>query len=109
MAVLAYQGSKPTGVALNLVAASGGGDKVKPNDHGMFVVRNGDGTATTVTLVNPGSDKYGSARPDPTFSVAAGATVVFGPLPKDLADPSDGKVGFTYSKTTSLTVGALSA
>ena len=109
MAVLVYQSSSPAGIALTLGAAAGGGDEIKPRKNGVVVVRNGDGTATVVTVVTPGLDKYGIARPDITLSVAAGATAVFGPFEADLGAVADKMVDLTYSKVTSLTVGAFVA
>lgn len=107
MAQLSYQNPKPSGVTVTFASAAGGGDTLKPEENGVLLVRNGDATATTVTVVVPGSDKYGSARPDLTLSVAASATGAFGPFPKDLADPADGLIDITYSKVTSLTVAAV--
>lgn len=107
MATLTYQAAKTAGVTLTMNAASGGGDAVAAKDNGVLIVKNGDATSTTVTVVTPGNDKYGVARPDVTFSVAAGATAVLGPFPKDLVDPVTHLVGLTYSKVTALTVGAL--
>lgn len=106
MAVLNYNASSHLGVALPFVAASAGGDTIAPAPNGVLLVRNGDTTATTVTVVVPG-DAYGQARPDYTFSVAAGATAAFGPLPRDLVN-TDGLVALTYSKVVSLTVVAVS-
>lgn len=108
MATLGYQSSQPTGTAVNLVAASAGGDKLPSNDRGCFMVRNGSGASITVTLVTPSNTKYGQADPDVPVAVAAGATTVIGPLPKDLENPSDSLVAFTYSAVTSVTVGAIS-
>lgn len=104
MATLNYQTAKTTGTTLTFTAAAVGGDAVRPNDGAYVLVANGDGTSTTVTVVVPGTDKYGLARPDITVSVAAGATAVIGPFPSDLA--SSGLVNLTYSKVTSLTVAA---
>ena len=107
MATLGYQSSQPTGTALNLVAASAGGDKLPSSDSGALVVRNGGASPVTVTLVTPAQTKYGQADPDVPVVVAAGATTLIGPLPKDLENPSDGLVAFTYSAVTSVTVGAV--
>lgn len=105
MATLTYQQvSAATGTAANLVAASAGGDKVLPNDRGALMVRNGSGSPINVTLLVPGNTKWGQAQPDPVIAVAAGATTLIGPLPTDLADPTDGLVAFTYSAVTSVTV-----
>jgi hypothetical protein len=62
----------------------------------------------TVTVLTPGNDKYGQARPD--IAVAVPATTgerLIGPFPADLADPADGLVAITYSGVTSLTVAAV--
>lgn len=88
-------------------AAAGGGDKVAPNDHGYFHVRNGGGSPITFTTLTPGNDKYGQARPDIAGSVPAGGDRIFGPFPADLADPADGLVAFTYSGVTTVTVAAI--
>jgi hypothetical protein len=56
---------------------------------GSYVtVRNGSGSSINVTIVVPGNDAYGSARPDPVKAVAAGANTRFGPFPYDLGDPA---------------------
>lgn len=106
MATLSYQTARPTGLNVTLAAAAGGGDAIRPNDRGVVMFKNLDSTATVVTLVTPGTDKYGSARPDPTFSIPAAGVAVLGPFPTDLADPSTGLVTFTYSKVVTFTVGA---
>jgi hypothetical protein len=55
----------------------------------QVLVRNGSGGSITVTVVTPGNDPYGSARPDFTKTVAAGAlTSLGGPFPPDLGDPA---------------------
>jgi hypothetical protein len=108
MATLTYIQAKTSAVsAAAQAAASVGGDKVAPSDRGMLVFRNGDASSKVVTLVVPGNTKYGVANPDPTFTVAAGATAYIGPLTADLADPADGLVAFTYSAVTSCTVSAV--
>lgn len=103
MATLAYTPLSPLGVAPAMAAASAGGDKIKDHPSGCVVVRNADATSTTVTV--PGTE-YGQARPDYTFVVTAGQTAYLGPFPADLRG-SDGLVALTYSKVTSLTVGAI--
>lgn len=105
MADLAYQTSAATGVAITFASASAGGDKVLPDPRGVVLVKNGDASAKTVTVVVPGT-KYGQALADITLSVAAGAEAVFGPFADDLAD-TDGKVALTYSAVTSVTVAAV--
>lgn len=106
MATLTYTQVSYFGVSPTLAAASVGGDEIAVHASGCVIVHNADATATTVTVVVPGS-KYGQARPDYTVSVAAGATAYIGPFVGDLADPITRRVGLTYSKVTSLTVGAI--
>lgn len=105
MALLVTKVISLAGQAADLVAASGGGDTVTPGDHVILEVNNGDGTATVVTLVTPGKDKFGSPEADLTVSVAAGKRAKIGPIDRRFADPADGKAHVTYSKATSLTVG----
>lgn len=106
MAVLAPQAVKITGTVPTLVAASGGGDQVQPGDLVFLVVKNGDASSKTVTVVVPGSE-FGQPRPDVPVVVAAGATEYIGPLVHDLADPTTHNVGISYSAVTSVTVGVL--
>lgn len=105
MAVINYQRVGHLGGVVNFTAAAAGGDKTVPNRAGTFLVRNGDTTATTVTVVVPG-EAYGIARPDYTLSVAAGATAALSGFPADLAG-ADGYVDLSYSKVTALTVAAI--
>lgn len=109
MATLGYQQSKPTGVAVNFVAASGGGDKIPAKPNGVALVKNGGGSPITVTVAVPGNDAYGTARPDFTVSVAAGATEAIGPFTSDLEDPTDALVHLSYSGVSSVTVAAIAA
>lgn len=54
-----------------------------------LLIRNGSGAGITVTVVVPGNDPYGTAKPDFTKTVAAGALTSFGgPFPNDLGDPA---------------------
>lgn len=107
MALLGFQQSKIGGTALNFVAASAGGDTFPPNNDGVLLVRNDSAGAITVTVVVPGSTKYGQADPDVTVPVAAGATSAVGPFPADLADPDDNQVHVTYTAAASVSVAAV--
>lgn len=107
MAVLTYQSPTIAGTTLNAVAASVGGDTIVPSASGFLQVKNGGGASITVTIVVPGNTKYGQAQPDVPVTVAAGATALIGILPADLADPSNGRVGISYSSVTSVTVAAV--
>jgi hypothetical protein len=108
MATLTYKQPVIGGTDPAFAAAAGGGDKVLPNDRGYLHVRNGSGAPITVTVLTPGNDKYGQARPDIAVSVpATTGERIIGPFPADLADPADGLVAITYSGVTSLTVTAI--
>lgn len=103
MATITPQTSTHMSIAVTMAAAAAGGDKVHPN--ALTLIRNADTTATTVTVVVPGT-AYGIARPDYSFSVAAGEIASVGRFPTDLAN-ADGTVDLTYSKVTALTIGSV--
>lgn len=105
MALLAVQTAKIGGTTVTYAAAGGSGDTFKPNERAQLLVRNGGGSAITVTVAVPGTTKYGVNEPDVTSSsIAASGEAAIGPFPADLADPSDGLVHVTYSATASVTV-----
>lgn len=106
MATLAYHQVAIAGTDPAPAAAAGGGDKIAPNDRGALLYANGSGADITVTVVVPGNDKYGSARPDRDVVVTAGESRLIGPFPADLAG-TDGLVAITYSGVTSLTVSGI--
>lgn len=107
MALLTYQRATITGKMVTLANASAGGDTVAPSSKGMLMVKNGDSSAHNVTVVVPGNTQFAQPEPDVTVAVAAGATVLIGPLPAQLADPADGLVHVSYAATTSMQVAAV--
>lgn len=100
MALLAKQQIGITGAAItySAVAAS---DTVEPDDRAFYHVKAG-GTATTVTVVVPGS-QYGQARPDVAVGPLTSTDRFIGPLVADLADPATGLITIQHSATTSVT------
>ena len=94
-----------TGTAPTFVAAAGGGDTVDSDGSGrsFLVVRNGDASAHTVTIVDPRTTEAGGAFPDPAYVVAAGGERWI-PLEAFFRNPATGKVAITYSDVTSVTV-----
>lgn len=104
MAVLSQLTSKIAGTQVTYVAASAGGDTFPANDRAHLHVKNGSGASITVTVVTPGTTKYGQADPDVAVAVPAGQEYVIGPFPADLANPADSRVAVTYSAVASLTV-----
>jgi hypothetical protein len=108
MALIAVQQVAVTGTAITLTAANGGGDTVRPaQDNVYLVVRNGDASPKTVTIVRPGTDRVGQAVPDLPVAVAAGAETII-PISQEFRDTADNLVDITYSAVTSVTVGAIS-
>lgn len=112
MATIAVQQAAAEGIALALSAAAGGGDSVA-NVRGRTIVavRNGDASPKTVTIPNvtptrPAEGPFPAMTvPDIVKVVAAGETVLIGPIPQAYNDAS-GNVALTYSAVTSVTVGA---
>lgn len=113
MAAITVQTVNKSGVAANLVAASGGGDTFinDASELTLLMVRNGGGSSITVTIdVVPTnvSTSFGSLSvSDTAVAVAAGATAVIGPFRQALYNNGSGLVSVTYSGVTSVTVAAL--
>jgi hypothetical protein len=99
-------------IAALRVAASAGGDKVRPGPNVFLEVNNGGGSPITVTVNDPNSRGPVGANAfdgDLVKSVAAGKLAYIGPLTAErFADPSDGLAAITYSGVTTVTVVAIS-
>ena len=108
MALISYQNPALTGTAITFAAANGGGDEIQAKSNSLLLVRNDDASPVNVTIVVPGNDQYGGARPDIVKSVGAGEIVAFGPFPDDL-EAADGKIDITYAGVTDLFVAAVLA
>lgn len=104
MALLAPQYPRITGTAITFSSAAGGGDTIAPAPSSVLHVRNGSGSPITVTVVVPGTDDFGQARPDIAVTVAASAHTAIGPFSSALLLNSSGVIDITYSGVTSLTV-----
>lgn len=63
---------------------------------------NSSGGSITITVVVPGNDPYGTARPDYTKSCANNALTAFGPIPADLIDPATGLATIICSAVSSV-------
>ncbi len=59
-------------------------------------------TATTVTLVVPGNDEYGTAKPDVTSASLTNVTRVF-LIPRSAASSSTGLVTVNFSQVANVT------
>ena len=108
MTIINIQRASRAGTVITTQAATATDTFVAEPD-GVLDVVNGGGAPTTITFATPGSDKYGSARPEVTVTVAAGARkrIGFGDrgvgFPDDLVDPADDLVHISTSPTTSVT------
>jgi hypothetical protein len=90
------------------VAAAGGGDTVTPGNFTWLEVTNGGGAPINVTVVVPGNDEYGTAKPDLVVAVANATTRKIPMRSYGFIDPSTNLINITYSAVTSVTVGAYS-
>lgn len=108
MATLTVNQLSLTGTAPTFVAAGAGGDDFGNDGVRTFlVVKNGGGSAVTVTLNDTGSVSPPSAKafdPDVDVSVSAGGEAWIGPFDTARFGSS---VGVTYSGVTSVTVAAV--
>lgn len=106
MATITPQTVSSSGTVLTLAAASGGGDTIANALGATFIVRNGDASSHSFTLVQQNACDMGSNTPthDLTVAVAAGAqeAIVIGGKYVD----SSGNAHVTYTAVTSVTVGA---
>jgi hypothetical protein len=87
------------------VAAS---DTIANVDDRMFLhVKNVSGTNDSVVIVIPGNDQFGSAIPDPSYTVplTTGDKMIM--LTPAMADPATGLITVTHSQTTSVTCALL--
>lgn len=85
------------------VAASGGGDDCATGPGVEVAVKNGSGSAVTVTLVTPGTVDGDLGITDRAVSVPAGGETTI-PVTDRYRDPSTGRASITYSAVTSVTV-----
>lgn len=106
--LLAPQAVVITGTLVTFTAADITGNTFSPNSRGVLHVKNGSGGSINATVVIPGTDAYGQARPDVVVAVAAGAEKAIGPFPLDAADPTTMLVTVNFSAVTSVTVALLS-
>lgn len=102
MAALNTVQTGPAGVLVPMAAASAGGDTFSGKERGVLILRNADAAAATVTIVVPGTGRYGQPEPDIALVVPAGETAVFGMFDGPMR--ANGEVSVTYSKVTALTV-----
>lgn len=105
MADLTVTNLSRAGITPTLGAAGAGGDTFTNSDERAFVVvKNGGGSAITVTL-DILTTVDGQAVTDPTVSVPASGERWIGPFPRNHYNNAQDKVTITYSSVTSVTVG----
>lgn len=102
MATITKQIAVPAGIALTFGAANSGGDQFLNTGKEVLIVKNGDSTATTVTITGQRACNQGTTHSQ-AISVAASAEEVIGPLNPYFYNDANGYVQITYSKVTSLT------
>lgn len=108
MATLTTQQVTRSGLAPTFAAAAAGGDKFAGTKDTVLYVKNGGGSAVTVTIVTPKEAFAGAAIADIAVPVPAAGERVIGPFPaSNFNDPADGLTSVIYSGVTSVTVAAL--
>lgn len=80
------------------------GDTFLPNGRSFVTVENGSGGSITVTVVVPGNDDFGNARPDHSVTVAAGTERDIPINRAEFVDPATGLVTVICSAVTSVTI-----
>lgn len=102
MAALSRQSITKAGAAVTFASAAGGGDTLaNPTAWDVLLIKNGDTSSKTVTLVVPGTDWNGQAIADTPVVVPAGETWA---VKLDPRYASSGTLSITYSAVTSVTV-----
>jgi hypothetical protein len=88
-------------------AASGGGDKFKPEDNVVVHVKNASVGSINATVVTPHT-VVGQAVGDVVVAVPAGGERFIGPFPREhFADSDDGLADITWSGVTTVTFAVL--
>ncbi len=105
MAALPTQVPPLAGLAVDYDPAAGGGDTCQTGAGVLLLVKNGDASTHTVTLVTPGTVN-GLAIADRAIPVAAGVTAAI-PVTNDYRNPSTGRAAVTYDGVTSVEVAVL--
>ena len=105
MATLSVENIAVTGLnaTYNAVAAS---DEFANDGNVIVHVKNGDGSANTVTITTP-QTVNGLAVADAGGSVPAGEDRFFGPFPRATYNDGSGNVTVSHSNTTSNTIAVM--
>lgn len=106
MATLTTQVIGQAGTAITFANATAGGDACATGSDVKLLIKNGDASSHTVTLVTPGTVDGDLAIADRAVTVAAGATVGV-PVTDRYKDPNTGLASLTYDAVTSMTVAVI--
>jgi hypothetical protein len=108
MAAINIKTPSLAGVSLAYTAAESGGDYIENDGNVLVFFRLNGATACTITHqpVNPPAPGTAFTALTATLSTS-GSTVVFGPFPQGQHNDANGRVNFTYSDATDLTVSAV--
>lgn len=92
------------------VSAAAGGDSFVNTGKEFVVIKNGDSSPMTLTIVTPATIDGDLAIADRTATIGIGETRMIGPFQPGLYNDTlvaGGKVSLTYSSVTSLKVNAV--
>jgi len=109
MATLNTQEIGRGGVTPSYAAATSGGDRFAPGARTFLHVKNGGGSAVTVTVAATEKIDGDLEVADVAVAVPAGTEKMIGPFPPQVFDAVDGSglADVTYTGVTSVTVAAL--
>lgn len=102
MALISPQVAAVDGTTITYAAASAS-DTFAPQDRGVLLYRT-SGTAADLTIVVPGTNEHGQAKPDPVVSLGATAAAAIATADYRPDASTSGTVTVTASSTTGLTV-----
>lgn len=102
MALIAPQTADVDGATITYAAASAS-DTFVPDARGVLLYRTA-GTLSNLTIVVPGTNEHGQAKPDVVVALAATAAAAISTAGYRADAASDGTVTITASSITALTV-----
>jgi hypothetical protein len=88
-------------------AAAGGGDEFLNTGAEFLLIKNGDSSSTTLTIVTQATVDS-QAVGDRTVTIPAGEERMVGPFTRTTYNDGTGKCQLTYSSVTALTIAILS-
>lgn len=107
MAALTVQNVARTGLAPTYASAAGGGDTFVNDGAVLLHVKNGGGSAVTVTITSTAPATVGLAPSNVTVSVPNAGERMIGPFPPGAFSDANGATAVGYSAVTSVTVAAV--